>query len=128
MDHRLASMDEQSRHMSREYRATLKEQVGIKMDLKTFQEKVEKGEISDDTGMAELLINGKPSSFHIHIDRRCLTKSDGTLITHVGLMKMYRPEELTILYKKRPKQMMSINQYKNMMRERDKRQGKTSWI
>ena len=109
-------------------RGVLQDQVGIVMDLKTFQDKVERGEISDETGTAELLINGTVSNYHIHIDRRCVTRGDGTLITHVGLLKMHAPEELSVLYKKRPKRMMSVTQYKRMMRERDAKQGKTSLI
>ena len=124
----LAGLSEEAREAVRQKRESLQDQVGVLMDLKTFQKKVENGEISDDTGIAELYINGAPSNYHIHIDRRCVTRGDGTLITHVGLMKMHRPEELSVLYKKRSKKMMSIAQYKNMMRARDRKQGKQSWI
>ncbi|MCR5641160.1 MAG: hypothetical protein K6G04_07410 [Lachnospiraceae bacterium] len=102
--------------------------VGITMDLETFLKKVDNGEISDDTGLAELLINGTMSNYHVHIDRRCVTRGDGTLITYVGLLKMHKPEELSILYKRRSRRMMNLAQYKRMMRERDRKQGKQSWI
>ena len=92
------------------------------MDIYTFQAKVLSGEISDDKGMAELIINDSVSNYHIHIDRRCVTKSDGTLITYTGIMKMYRPDELKIKYTKKPKKLMTVAQYKEMMRERRKRQ------
>ena len=124
----LAGLSEEAREAVRQKRETLQDQVGVMMDLETFQRKVQNGEISDDTGIAELYINGAASNYHIHIDRRCVTRGDGTLITHVGLLKMYEPQQLSVLYKKRSKRMMSIAQYKNMMRARDKKQGKQSWI
>ena len=61
------------------------------MDIYTFQTKVLSGEISDDKGIAELIINDSVSNYHIHINRRCVTKSDGSLITYAGVMKMYKP-------------------------------------
>ena len=91
------------------------------MDIYTFQTKVLSGEISDDKGIAELIINDSVSAYHIYIDRRCVTKSDGSLITYAGIMKMYRPDELKIKYNKRPKKMMSIAQLKQMRKERNKK-------
>ncbi|WP_458458874.1 hypothetical protein [Pseudobutyrivibrio sp.] len=98
----------------------LKDSTYTIMDIYTFQSKVLSGEITDDKGIAELIINGSVSTYHIHIDRRCVTKSDGTLITYTGIMKMYKPEELKIKYTKRPKKMMSIAQLKQMRKERNK--------
>ncbi len=120
--------EKEVRDAAREKRKNMEDAVGIIYDLATFQQKVRDGEISDDTGMAELLINGTKSNYHIHINRRFITKGDGSLITHVGLLKMYKPEELSVLYKKRSKKMMSIKQYKQMMRQRDKAQGRKSFI
>ena len=128
MDNKLAGATGENGDGAQEKRPALVDQVGVLMDINTFREKVESGEISDDTGLAELYINGAPSNYHIHIDRRCVTRGDGTLITAVGIMKMYRPEDLSVLYKKRSKKMMTIAQYKRMMRARDKKQGKKSWI
>ena len=90
------------------------------MDIYTFQAKVISGEISDDKGIAELIINDSVSNYHIHINRRCVTKSDGSLITYAGVMKMYKPEELKIKYTKRPKKMMSVAQLKQRRKERNK--------
>ncbi|WP_028242770.1 hypothetical protein [Pseudobutyrivibrio ruminis] len=90
------------------------------MDIYTFQTKVLSGEISDDKGIAELIINNSVSNYHIHINRKCVTKSDGTLITYAGIMKMYKPEELKIKYTKRPKRMMSVAQLKQLRKERNK--------
>ncbi len=90
------------------------------MDIYTFQTKVLSGEISDDKGIAELIINDSVSNYHIHINRRCVTKSDGSLITYAGVMKMYKPEELKIKYTKRPKKMMSVAQLKQRRKERNK--------
>ncbi len=90
------------------------------MDIYTFQTKVLSGEISDDKGIAELIINDSVSNYHIHINRRCVTKSDGSLITYAGIMKMYKPEELKIKYTKRPKKMMSVAQLKQRRKERNK--------
>lgn len=90
------------------------------MDIYTFQTKVLSGEISDDKGIAELIINNSVSNYHIHINRKCVTKSDGTLITYAGIMKMYKPEELKIKYTKRPKKMMSVAQLKQLRKERNK--------
>lgn len=98
----------------------LKDSTYTIMDIYTFQSKVLSGEITDDKGIAELIINGSVSTYHIHIDRRCVTKSDGTLITYTGIMKMYKPEELKIKYTKRPKKMMSVAQLKQMRKERNK--------
>lgn len=98
----------------------LKDSAYTIMDIYTFQSKVLSGEITDDKGIAELIINGSVSTYHIHIDRRCVTKSDGTLITYTGIMKMYKPEELKIKYTKRPKKMMSVAQLKQMRKERNK--------
>ncbi len=90
------------------------------MDIYTFQAKVLSGEINDDKGIAELIINNSVSNYHIHINRRCVTKSDGTLITYTGIMKMYKPEELKIKYTKRSKKMMSVAQLKQLRKERNK--------
>lgn len=98
----------------------LKDNTYTILDIYTFQSKVLSGEITDDKGIAELIINGSVSTYHIHIDRRCVTKSDGTLITYTGIMKMYKPEELKIKYTKRPKKMMSVAQLKQMRKERNK--------
>lgn len=107
---------------AKEAQKKLKDKAVSIMDIYTFQAKVLSGEISDDKGMAELIINDSVSNYHIHIDRRCVTKSDGTLITYTGIMKMYRPDELKIKYTKKPKKLMTVAQYKEMMRERRKRQ------
>lgn len=94
------------------------------MDIATFQRRVLSGEINDDKGTAELIINGAVSNYHIHIDRRCVTKSDGSLITYTGIMKMYKPEELQIKYTRKNRRMMSLAAYKQMMVERDKKKKK----
>ena len=110
--------DNETIKAAKEAREKLRENTSILMDINTFQQKVESGEVSDDKGIAELIINGVASNYHIHINRRCVTKSDGTLITAAGLLKMYEPEELQVKYTKKPKRMLSIRQYKEMMRER----------
>ena len=91
------------------------------MDVYTFQTKVLSGELNDDKGTAELIINGSVSNYHIHIDRRCVTKSDGSLITYAGIMKMYKPEELQIKFTRKSKRMMTVAQYKEMIKERKKK-------
>ena len=96
----------------------LKKDISSTMDIYTFQSRVASGEINDDKGIAELIINGSVSNYHIHINRRCVTKSDGTLITFIGIMKMYKPEELMVKFTKKPKKFMTVAQYKEMMRER----------
>ncbi|MBO6129304.1 MAG: hypothetical protein J6P79_10465 [Pseudobutyrivibrio sp.] len=114
--------DQDTINAAKEAQKKLKDKAVSIMDIYTFQAKVLSGEISDDKGMAELIINDSVSNYHIHIDRRCVTKSDGTLITYTGIMKMYRPDELKIKYTKKPKKLMTVAQYKEMMRERRKRQ------
>jgi len=114
--------DQDTIDAAKEAQKKLKDKAVSIMDIYTFQAKVLSGEISDDKGMAELIINDSVSNYHIHIDRRCVTKSDGTLITYTGIMKMYRPDELKIKYTKKPKKLMTVAQYKEMMRERRKRQ------
>ena len=114
--------DQDTIDAAKEAQKKLKDKAVSIMDIYTFQAKVLSGEISDDKGMAELIINDSVSNYHIHIDRRCVTKSDGTLITYTGIMKMYRPDELKIMNPKKPKKLMTVAQYKEMMRERRKRQ------
>lgn len=114
--------DQDTIDAAKEAQKKLKDKAVSIMDIYTFQAKILSGEISDDKGMAELIINDSVSNYHIHIDRRCVTKSDGTLITYTGIMKMYRPDELKIKYTKKPKKLMTVAQYKEMMRERRKRQ------
>ena len=114
--------DQDTIDAAKEAQKKLKDKAVSIMDIYTFQAKVLSGEISDDKGMAELIINDSVSNYHIYIDRRCVTKSDGTLITYTGIMKMYRPDELKIKYTKKPKKLMTVAQYKEMMRERRKRQ------
>ena len=114
--------DQDTIDAAKEAQKKLKDKAVSIMDIYTFQAKVLSGEISDDKGMAELIINDSVSNYHIHIDRRCVTKSDGTLITYTGIMKMYRPDELKIKYTNKPKKLMTVAQYKEMMRERRKRQ------
>ncbi len=115
--------DEKTIQAARDAQKKLKDNASVLMDIYTFQTKVKSGEITDDKGTAELIINGSVSNYHIHIDRRCVTKSDGTLITVTGILKMYKPEELQIQYTKKPKKLMTIAQYKELMKERRKRQG-----
>ena len=82
--------DQDTIDAAKEAQKKLKDKAVSIMDIYTFQAKVLSGEISDDKGMAELIINDSVSNYHIHIDRRCVTKSDGTLITYTGIMKMLR--------------------------------------
>ncbi len=114
--------DQETIQAAKEAQKKIQDKASMIMDIYTFQAKVKSGEISDDKGIAELIINGSVSNYHIHINRRCVTKSDGSLITYTGIMKMYKPEELKIKYTKRPKKMMSLAQYKQMIKERKKRQ------
>jgi hypothetical protein len=116
--------DQETIQAAKQAQAKLKNESVTIMDIYEFQAKVLSGEITDDKGMAELIINNSVSNYHIHINRRCVTKSDGTLITYTGIMKMYRPEELKIKYTKKPKKLMTLAQYKEMMKERKKRQGR----
>ncbi len=90
----------------------------VMMDVYTFQNKILSGEISDDKGTAELFINGAPSNYNIYIDRKCITKSDGTLITYSGMLKLYEPEQLQIKYTKKKKRVMNMKQYREMMKQR----------
>jgi hypothetical protein len=121
---RQMTQDAETAKAAAEAKAKLKNALTEIMDLATFQRKVISGEISDDKGTAELIINGSVSNYHIHIDRRCVTKSDGSLITYTGIMKMYKPEELKIKYTRKNKRMMSLAAYKKMMVERDRNQKK----
>lgn len=121
---RQMTQDAETAKAAAEAKAKLKNALTEIMDLTTFQRKVISGEISDDKGTAELIINGSVSNYHIHIDRRCVTKSDGSLITYTGIMKMYKPEELQIKYTRKNKRMMSLAAYKKMMIERDRNQKK----
>jgi len=121
---RQMTQDVETAKAAQEAKAKLKNALTEIMDLATFQRKVISGEISDDKGTAELIINGSVSNYHIHIDRRCVTKSDGSLITYTGIMKMYKPEELQIKYTRKNKRMMSLAAYKKMMVERDRNQKK----
>ncbi len=105
-----------------EARRTLVEHPYVMMDVNTFQRKVLNGEISDDTGTAELFINGSRSTYHIYIDRHLITKSDGTLITYAGLMKMYDTDQLEIKYTKKKKRVMNMKQYREMLKEQAKNQ------
>ena len=116
--------DQETIQAAKQAQAKLKNESVTIMDIYEFQAKVLSGEITDDKGMAELIINNSVSNYHIHINRRCVTKSDGTLITYTGIMKMYKPEELKIKYTKKPKKLMTLAQYKEMMKERKKRQGR----
>ncbi len=116
----IQAVDEETVKAAKEAQAKLKNSMTTIMDVHTFQKKVLSGEINDDKGTAELIINGSVSNYHIHIDRRCVTKSDGTLITYTGIMKMYKPEELMIKYTKKPKRMMSLAQYKEAIRARNR--------
>ena len=116
--------DQETIQAAKQAQAKLKNESVTIMDIYEFQAKVLSGEITDDKGMAELIINDSVSNYHIHINRRCVTKSDGTLITYTGIMKMYKPEELKIKYTKKPKKLMTLAQYKEMMKERKKRQGR----
>lgn len=116
----IQAVDEEIVKAAKEAQAKLKNSMTTIMDVHTFQKKVLSGEINDDKGTAELIINGSVSNYHIHIDRRCVTKSDGTLITYTGIMKMYKPEELMIKYTKKPKRMMSLAQYKEAIRARNR--------
>ncbi len=120
----LENVDRETITAAKEAQAKIKNQSVTIMDIYTFQEKVKSGEINDDKGTAELIINDSVSNYHIHINRRCVTKSDGTLITYAGIMKMYSPDELKIKFTKKPKKMLTLAQYKNMMKERRERQKK----
>lgn len=112
--------DQETINAAKKAQDKIKDRNSILMDIYTFQSKVLSGEINDDKGIAELIINGSISNYHIHINRRCVTKSDGTLITYVGIMKMYKPEELQIKFTKKPRQLMTIAQYKEMRKARKK--------
>ena len=68
-----------------------------------FEKLVRSGAISDDKGIATLLVNGAPSNYSVHIDRHCVTKSDGTLITFWGILKMYDKDQIDIKYKNKGK-------------------------
>lgn len=116
------SQDAETAKAAAEAKAKLQNAATEIMDVATFQKKVLSGEINDDKGTAELIINGSLSNYHIHIDRRCVTKSDGSLITYTGIMKMYKPEELQIKYTRKSKRMMSLAMYKKMIDERNKKQ------
>ena len=118
----IALPDQETIEAAKKAKAKLENDAVTIMDIFTFQTKVLNGDISDDKGIAELIIKGTVSNYHIYIDRRCVTKSDGTLITYAGIMKMYKPEELMIKFTKRPKQMMTIAQYKERLQERRKKQ------
>ena len=117
--------DQETIQAAKDAQAKIKDSLVTIMDIYTFQTKVRSGEISDDKGAAELIINGSLSNYNIHIDRRCVTKSDGTLITYTGIMKMYRPDELQIKYTRKPRKMMTLSQYKQMMKERREKQRKS---
>ena len=116
----IQAVDAETINAAKEAQAKIQNKLTSVMDIHTFQKKVLSGEINDDKGTAELIINGAVSNYHIHIDRRCVTKSDGTLITYTGIMKMYKPEELMIKFTKKPKKMMSLAQYKQAIRDREK--------
>jgi len=61
-----------------------------------FQEKVINGEITDDNGVAELVINGeRREEYNVFIDRRCITKV-GTVISFAGLLKMYGQDNIMV--------------------------------
>lgn len=118
----ITAPDQETIQAAKEAQERLSDAAVTIMDIYTFQTKVLSGEINDDKGTAELIINDSVSNYHIHIDRRCVTKSDGSLITYTGIMKMYRPEELKIKFTKKHKKLMSVAQYKQMMKERRERQ------
>lgn len=118
----ITAPDQETIQAAKEAQERLSDAAVTIMDIYTFQTKVLSGEINDDKGVAELIINDSVSNYHIHIDRRCVTKSDGSLITYTGIMKMYRPEELKIKFTKKHKKLMSVAQYKQMMKERREKQ------
>lgn len=118
----ITAPDQETIQAAKEAQERLSDAAVTIMDIYTFQTKVLSGEINDDKGVAELIINDSVSNYHIHIDRRCVTKSDGSLITYTGIMKMYRPEELKIKFTKKHKKLMSVAQYKQIMKERRERQ------
>ncbi len=118
----ITAPDQETIQAAKEAQERLSDAAVTIMDIYTFQTKVLSGEINDDKGVAELIINDSVSNYHIHIDRRCVTKSDGSLITYTGIMKMYRPEELKIKFTKKHKKMMTVAQYKQMMKERREKQ------
>ena len=98
---------------------------GIIYDAETFQQKVASGELTDDKGTAFILINGSPTNYNVHIDRRCVTRSDGSLITHAGFLKMYSLEEISVRFVKKEKKFKSIRQLKQ---EREERNNKSSQL
>ncbi|MCR4694775.1 MAG: hypothetical protein K5773_05605 [Pseudobutyrivibrio sp.] len=102
---------------ARESQRKLTDKTSIILDINAFQDKVIRGEISDDKGKAELLINGLPSSYSLYIDRRVITSSDGNLITFDGLLKNYEPQEISIKYTKKPRRSMTLSQYKQYRQE-----------
>jgi len=124
---KVSGHEEETRKAAEEAQRKLKENNVEIMDVETFQKRVLAGEISDDTGSAELIINGSASNYHIYIDRRCVTKSDGSLITYAGILKMYKPEELQVKYTKRPRRMRTVSQYKQMMQARDAKERKSNY-
>ncbi len=83
----IALPDQETIEAAKKAKAKLENDAVTIMDIFTFQTKVLNGEISDDKGIAELIIKGTVSNYHIYIDRRCVTKSDGTLITYAGMLE-----------------------------------------
>jgi inosine/xanthosine triphosphate pyrophosphatase family protein len=88
---------------AKEKRKTLVNKHEVIYTVDEFEKLVRSGAISDDKGIATLLINGAPSNYSVHIDRHCVTKSDGTLITFWGILKMYDKDQLAIKYKNKEK-------------------------
>ncbi len=61
-----------------------------------FQELVASGEITDEIGVAHLVIDDElRPEYNIFIDHRVITKT-GTVISFLGLLKMYGAEHLAV--------------------------------
>ena len=61
-----------------------------------FQDLVASGEITDEIGVAHLVIDDElRPEYNIFIDHRVITKT-GTVISFLGLLKMYGAEHLAI--------------------------------
>ncbi len=61
-----------------------------------FQDLVVRGFLTDDVGVASLVINGElREEFNVFIDRRIITKT-GAIISFAGLLKMYGADNIFI--------------------------------
>ena len=61
--------DQETIQAAKEAQKKIQDKASMIMDIYTFQAKVKSGEITDDKGIAELIINGSVSNYHIHFNR-----------------------------------------------------------